>query len=866
MGLYKTEDVARRLEGMTLRSSAPDSDTPPATTPGVEPQSRATIVEDDRTGMDDATLRRAFLDHLSYSLGKRATNSTDLDRFTAMALTVRDRLTYRWAQTQEQYSKVDAKRIYYLSAEFLLGRALANNLHALGIYDKAKELLRGAGLELADLLEDEPEPGLGNGGLGRLAACFLDSMATLGYAGYGYGIRYEFGIFEQQIKHGWQVERPDEWLKFGNPWEYVRPEYSVTVSFGGHVEETTDENGEIVAKWVDTQKVLGVPYDTPIAGFRNDTVNTLRLWQARAGNEFDLKVFNDGDYVRAVEDKNASEVISKVLYPNDQNQAGRDLRLKQEYFFVACAIADIVRRYKKSHKTFDQFAQKNAIQLNDTHPAIAVAELMRVLVDLHSVPWDRAWEITVATLGYTNHTLLSEALERWPVAMFERLLPRHLQIIYEVNRRFIRSVMARFPGDEARIRRMSIIEEGPEKKVAMAHLAVVGSHAVNGVAALHSDLLTRDVLRDFAEMSPQKFSNKTNGVTPRRWLWHCNPRLSALITEAIGPDWVTDLDQLEKLAPLAKDASFVEKVAAVKRANKADFAKYASDAWGFRFDPDSMFDVQIKRLHEYKRQLLNALHVVRLYLDAKRDAQALGAPRTVLFGAKAAPGYRVAKLIIKLINAIADVVNSDIDLAGRLRVAFLPNYRVSLAERIIPAADLSEQISTAGKEASGTGNMKLALNGALTIGTLDGANIEIREAVGEDAFFLFGLTTEQVHDLQRTGYKPRAVYEKNPRLREVIDLIAGGFFSPEDPALFRPLTDNLLDHDSYMLLEDFDAYVACQKRVSEAYIDKNGWHEKAVRNIAKMGRFSSDRTIKQYATEIWGASPVKIQLRPYDGW
>lgn len=846
---------------MRPRSNPSD---PPETSPAIEVHPNV-LVEDDRTGMDDASLRRAFLDHLSYSLGKNANNSTELDRFFAMALTVRDRLTYRWAQTQETYSRMDAKRIYYLSAEFLLGRALSNNLHALGLYDKAKQLLADAGLELSDLLESEPEPGLGNGGLGRLAACFLDSMATLGYAGYGYGIRYEFGIFEQEMKGGWQVERPDEWLKFGNPWEFMRPEYAVRVGFGGRVEEGIDEDGEHYARWTGAQHVLGVPFDTPIAGFRNDTVNTLRLWQARAGNEFDLKVFNDGDYVRAVEDKNASEVISKVLYPNDHNQAGRDLRLKQEYFFVACAIADIVRRYKKTHKTFDDFAKKNAIQLNDTHPAIAVAELMRVLVDMEKVPWDRAWEITVATLGYTNHTLLAEALEKWPVAMFERLLPRHLGIIYEINRRFVRSVMARFPGDDARLRRMSIIEEGAEKKVCMAHLAVAGSHAVNGVAALHSDLLKRDVLRDFAEMTPAKFSNKTNGVTPRRWLHQCNPRLSAIITDAIGPRWLTDLDELGKLAPLANDASFVEKVAAVKRANKADFAQYCMDHYRLRFDPDSIFDVQIKRLHEYKRQLLNALHVIRLYLDAKRDPDALRAPRTVLFGAKAAPGYRAAKLVIKLINSIADVVNGDIDLGGRLRVAFLPNYRVSLAERIIPAADLSEQISTAGKEASGTGNMKLAMNGALTIGTLDGANIEIREAVGAENFFLFGLTTEEVQDIQRTGYRPRAIYEKNERLKEVIDLIANGFFSEDDPALFRPLTDHLLDHDTYMLFADFDAYVGCQQRVSEAYRDKMSWHAKAVRNIAHVGPFSSDRTIREYATEIWGAEPVKVQLRAYEG-
>jgi glycogen phosphorylase len=832
----------------------------PLTAPSIDEEQRP-LVEDDRTGMDEASLRRAFLDHLSYSLGKRAVNSTKLDQFFAMALTVRDRLTYRWAQTQETYAKTDAKRIYYLSAEFLLGRALTNNLLALDLYDRAKKLLADAGIDIADLLESEPEPGLGNGGLGRLAACFLDSMATLGYAGYGYGIRYEFGIFEQELKGGWQVEHPDEWLKFGNPWEFVRPEYAVRVGFGGRVEERIDEKGVLVAKWTGAQHVLGVPFDTPIAGFRNNTVNTLRLWQARAGNEFDLKVFNDGDYVRAVEDKNASEVISKVLYPNDHNQAGRDLRLKQEYFFVACAIADIVRRYKKTHKTFDDFAKQNAIQLNDTHPAIAVAELMRVLVDQEGVPWESAWETTVATLGYTNHTLLAEALEKWPVAMFERLLPRHLGIIYELNRRFVRSVMAKFPGDDARVRRMSIIEEGAEKKVQMAHLAVVGSHAVNGVAALHSDLLRRDVLRDFAEMTPAKFSNKTNGVTPRRWLLQCNPRLAAIITEAIGPGWVTDLERLSRLTELEKDAAFIEKIAAAKRANKADFAQYCLERYRMRFDPDSLFDVQIKRLHEYKRQLLNALHVVRLYLDAKRNPDALKTPRTVLFGAKAAPGYKAAKLVIKLINSIADVVNGDIDLGGRLRVAFLPNYRVSLAERIIPAADLSEQISTAGKEASGTGNMKLAMNGALTIGTLDGANIEIRDAVGPENFFLFGLTTEEVMDIQRTGYTPRAIYAKNERLREVIDLVAGGFFSTEDPTLFRPLTDSLIDHDTYMLFADFDAYVDCQKKVSEAYADSRAWHVKALHNIARVGQFSSDRTIVEYATEIWKADPVKVTLR-----
>jgi starch phosphorylase len=823
-------------------------------------------VEDDRTGMDSATLRRAFLDHLAFSLGKRAQNSTVHDRFMAIALTIRDRLTYRWAETQDHYASVDAKRVYYLSAEFLLGRALGNNLIALDLHERASELLREAGIELSDVLEIEPDAGLGNGGLGRLAACFLDSMATLGLPGYGYGIRYEFGIFEQEIKNGFQVERPDEWLRFGNPWEICRPEYAVTVNFGGRVEETTDENGNYIARWVDTHKVLGVPFDTPIAGFRNDTVNTLRLWQARASNEFDLKVFNDGDYVSAVEDKNDSEVISKVLYPNDHNQAGRDLRLKQEYFFVACAISDIVRRYKKHHKTFAEFGKQNAIQLNDTHPAIAVAELMRVLVDVHKVSWDEAWEITVETFGYTNHTLLAEALEKWPVHMFERLLPRHLQIIYEVNRRFLRTVMTKYPGDEDRLRRMSIIEEGSERRVRMANLAVVGSHAVNGVADLHTRLLIQDVLADFHDHSPEKFTNKTNGVTPRRWLYTCNPKLSKIITDAIGDSWVTHLDELDKLSHLAGDAAFVQKVRDAKRANKVAFVDYAAKQWNFKFDPDSLFDVQIKRLHEYKRQLLNALHVVRIYLDAKHDLSTLATPRTVLFGAKAAPGYRMAKLIIKLISALGEVINNDADLKGRLKIAFLPNYKVSLAERIIPAADLSEQISTAGKEASGTGNMKLSMNGALTIGTLDGANVEIRQLVGEENFYLFGLTAEEVLGWERNGYRPRDIYDQNARLREVIDLIASGFFSQTDPGLFRPLTDHLINVDTYFLLADFESYCKCQALVAADYTKPAEWHGKAIKNIAKMGFFSSDRTIQQYADEIWGIKPVKVQLRPYDGW
>jgi starch phosphorylase len=610
--------------------------------------------------------------------------------------------------------------------------------------------------------------------------------------------------------------------------------------------------------------VIGIPYDTPVAGYGNDTVNTLRLWEAHADAELDLQVFNEGDYVHAVEEKTQSEVISKVLYPNDNHQTGRDLRLKQHYFFVACAIHDVVRRYLKHHGTFDAFADKNAIQLNDTHPSIAVAELMRVLVDDHGVAWDEAWEIVNASLGYTNHTLLGEALERWPVTMFERLLPRHLQIIYEINRRFLSSVAARYPGDVGRVQRLSLVEETSEKKVRMAHLAVVGSHSVNGVAQLHTELLKKEVFPDFVELFPERFSNKTNGVTPRRWLLQCNPRLAKAITQAIGSGWTRDLDRLELLLPLAEDAAFVEQIGAIKLANKKDFAAYARERHGLALDPSSLFDVQVKRLHEYKRQLLNALHAVRLYLDARSDPAAVTVPRTILFAAKAAPGYRTAKLIIKLINSIAATVNGDARVAACLKVAFLPDYKVSLAERIMPASDLSEQISTAGKEASGTGNMKFAMNGALIIGTLDGANVEIRDAVGAENFFLFGLTAEQVAQRKSTGYVPGRIYEENADLREVLDAIASGMFEPGNKTLFQPLVDSLLDADPYMLLADYASYVACQEKVGEAFRDPSAWHAMAVKNIASMGAFSSDRTVRDYARDIWRAHPVDFTLEPYE--
>jgi starch phosphorylase len=828
----------------------------------IPPPATKISVEDDRTGMHPVVLKRAFTDHVEFSRSRDLDGATAFDRYMALALSARDRLVQRWASTQRTYYAEDVKRAYYLSAEFLLGRALVANLQALGIYEDYKVVLAELGIDLDTLVEREPDAGLGNGGLGRLAACLLESMATLGLPGSGYGIRYEFGIFEQAIRNGAQVERADEWLRFGNPWEIARPEYTVPVQFGGHTEHIGDGSGGFRVAWRGSEKVVGVPYDTPIAGYRTNTVNSLRLWAARAGEEFDFDLFNAGDYVRAVQTKNDSEVISKVLYPNDNFEAGRELRLRQEYFFVACSIHDIVYRYRKTHDTFARFADKVAIQLNDTHPAIAIAELMRVLIDEYAVNWDDAWKQTQGAFGYTNHTLLPEALERWPVTLFQRLLPRHLEIIYEINRRFLRRVMQAFPHDPGRVGRMSIIEEGAEKHVRMAHLAVVGSHSVNGVAKLHSELINASLLRDFHDLWPERFNNKTNGVTPRRWLLACNPGLSRLLIEKIGEGWITDLEHLRDLEPHLQDPELLHRLAQVKRQNKEALGKLIQHDLGFAVDPRSLFDVQIKRLHEYKRQLLNALHIVALYLRAKRGEDVL--PRTFVFGAKAAPGYRIAKLIIRFIHAIADVINGDHQ-ASPIRVAFLPNYRVSLAEKIIPAADLSEQISTAGMEASGTGNMKLAMNGALTIGTLDGANIEIRDAVGAENFFLFGLTTPEVAERKRAGIPGRAGYEQHPELREVIDLVASGFFFPEDRELFRPLVDSLMGRDDYLVMTDFAAYADCQRQVSDAFRDEPTWTRKAGLNIARVGGFSSDRTVREYAAEIWGIEPVKIELDPYDG-
>jgi glycogen phosphorylase len=823
-------------------------------------------VEDDRTGMHPITLERAVFDHLRYTVAKDERDATLRDIFFAIGHAVRDRLSHRWIESQRAYHKHDVKHVCYLSAEFLLGRALAQNLINLGLFDMARDLLSKHDISLSDVLEQELDPGLGNGGLGRLAACFMDSMACLEIPAYGYGIRYEFGIFDQEIRDGWQIERGDAWLRFGNVWEIPRHEYTVTVQFYGKVQQTVDERGNFRVYWVDTQQVLGVPYDMPIAGYDNNTVNTLRLWSARATKEFNFNVFNDGDYRRAVEEKSVTETISKVLYPNDQSLKGKELRLKQQYFFVCCSIHDIMRRFKQHHGThFDAFPDHAAIQLNDTHPAIAVAELMRVLIDQEMVAWDRAWAITQRTIAFTNHTLLPEALERWPVSMFGKLLPRHLQIIFEINHRFLRQVHIFAPNDAERQRRMSIIEEGQEQSIRMAHLAVVGSHSVNGVAELHSQLVTEQLLPDFAQLWPERFNNKTNGVSPRRWLLQCNPKLADLLTARLGSRrWITHLDDLARLdAPTSSlDPALLSSLQDIKRQNKLALARYVQRTLGIELNPNSIFDSLVKRIHEYKRQLMDCLHIIHLYRQLKLDPTAAIVPRTFIFGGKAAPGYAAAKLHIKLINDVAAIINNDPAIGDRLRVVFLPNYSVSLAELIMPATDLSEQISLAGKEASGTGNMKFAMNGALTIGTLDGANIEIRDAVGPENFFLFGLNVEQVKALRANNYNPQPFIERSHQLRAVIDMLASGFFSPDDASRFLPIVNDLRHRDTYMICADFDDYVACQHAASQVFLDPTEWTRRVVHNIAHMGKFSSDRTILEYNKDIWHASTVSVSLPP----
>jgi starch phosphorylase len=817
-------------------------------------------LEDDRTALSKDALKNAFLDDLFYVQGKFPALATHNDYYMALAYAVRDRMLQRWISTATIYTKQASRTVAYLSAEFLMGPHLGNNLINLGILDRATQCVAELGLNVDELLQQEEEPGLGNGGLGRLAACFIDSMATLEVPSVGYGIRYEFGIFSQEIIDGWQVEKTDKWLRYGNPWELVRPEWAVEVRLGGSTEQYIDEHNRLRVRWVPHKTVIGVPYDTPILGYRTNTANTLRLWRSEAPESFDFAIFNSGDYYGAVQQKVASENLSKVLYPNDEQLRGKELRLEQQYFFVSCSLQDMLRILRTQKLPVDQFHEKFAVQLNDTHPAIAIAELMRLLVDEALVPWTDAWKVTCKTFAYTNHTLLPEALERWPLDMFGRVLPRHLQIIYEINAHFLEEVRMRFLGDEARIARLSLIDESGERYVRMAHLACVGSHAINGVADLHSELLKRDVLKDFYELWPQKFSNKTNGVTPRRWMVLANPKLSDLISEHIGTDWIKDLSRLKSLEPLTENADFRARWREIKQHNKRNFAALALERTGIVIDPNSMFDILVKRIHEYKRQHLQVLHIVALYHRIKSNPAIEIQPRAFIFGGKAAPGYHLAKLMIKLITAVGDVVNRDPDVRDRLKVVFLPNFNVTNAQKIYPAADLSEQISTAGKEASGTGNMKFCMNGALTIGTLDGANIEIRDEVGADNFFLFGLNAPEVYALKSGAYRPMDYYNANQGLREVIDLIRSGFFSRGDTELFRPLMDGLLYHDPYLLLADFQSYLDCQSRASEAYADTERWTRMSILNTARSGKFSSDRTIREYCADIWRVNPVPIHL------
>jgi starch phosphorylase len=816
--------------------------------------------EDIRTGLSPASIRQAFCDNLFFVQARFSEVATPHDQFMALAYTVRDRLLQHWIRTVETYRERRSRTVCYLSAEFLLGPQLGNNLINLGIYDATEQAMRDLGLDLEDIIDQEEEPGLGNGGLGRLAACFLDSMATLEIPSIAYGIRYEYGIFDQAIRDGWQVEMTDKWLRLGNPWEVARPELAFDVKLGGHT-ETYTEDGAHRVRWIPDRVVRGTAFDTPVLGYRVNTANLLRLWRAEAGESFDFRVFNSGDYYGAVLEKIVAENITKVLYPNDEMVQGKQLRLQQQYFFASCALQDMIRLHLQTAHGLEDFHGKFAAQLNDTHPAIAVAELMRLLVDEHRMGWDQAWHVTQNTFGYTNHTLLPEALERWPVPLFGSLLPRHLEIIYEINRRFLDDARSRYPGDDDRIRRLSLIDESGVRSVRMANLATVGSRTVNGVARLHSELLRQGVLRDFYDLAPEKFTNVTNGVTPRRFLVLSNPELASLITARLGDGWIKDLEQLRRLEPLAEDADFRTAWQGIKRRNKARLAELLCQRSGVAADPDTLFDLQVKRLHEYKRQHLNVLHVIALYNRLRREPGAGRPGRTVIFAGKAAPGYYLAKLIIKLIHAVAGRVNADPAMDGRLRVAFLPDFNVKNAQRLYPAADLSEQISTAGMEASGTGNMKFALNGALTIGTLDGANVEIRDAVGAENFFLFGLTTAEVRACKERGYRPRDHYDADPRLREAIDQIASGYFLPDESDLFQPLVNSLLGCDPFMLLADFGSYVECQDRVAEAFSDTEGWTRKSILNTARIGYFSSDRAIREYCEQIWRVKPEPIDLK-----
>ena len=814
-------------------------------------------------------LKASILNHLKFTLARDTATATQRDWWIATCHAVHDRILERFIRTMSEHNKKNVKRVYYLSLEYLMGRMMRNNIWNAGLYEVTTQALSELNLSLEDLEGQEEDMGLGNGGLGRLAACFLDSLATLEYPAVGYGIYYEFGMFRQKFVDGQQVERPDSWRKFGCPWEIVRAEYTKLVRLYGHVEMQFDDLGNPAPRWVDTVEVTGLPYDIPICGYGVGTVNFLRLWEARASQDFDYDVFNRGGYIEAVRDKAEAEKISKVLYPNDSAESGKELRLVQQYFFVSCSIQDIIRRWKNLNDDWDQFPDKAVIQLNDTHPAIAVAELMRLLVDEEGLGWDRSWEITRRVCNYTNHTLLPEALEKWSVPLFEKVLPRHLQIIFEINRRFLEEeVETRWPGDDLKKQHLSMIEENHPQMIRMAHLSVVGSGHVNGVAALHTELLKRNLFADFHALYPGKIQNKTNGITPRRWLLASNPQLARLITDTIGDGWVSDLDQLHQLEPFADDGAFRKRFREIKRANKEDLAGLVLKECGIEISPDAIYDVQIKRLHEYKRQHLNLLHILHLYRRLLRDPDCDLHPRVFFFGAKAAPGYAMAKTIIHAINAVAARINSDQRIGGKLKVVFMPNYRVTLAERMIPATDVSEQISTAGKEASGTGNMKFALNGALTVGTLDGANVEIKEEVGDENIFIFGLTVDEVQDLLSQGYNPYNRYFNDENLRALVDWIGSDYFTPHHPGALAPIKQSLLnDGDPYLILEDFSSYVVAQEQIDKAYRDEEAWTRMAVINTARVGKFSSDRTIRQYAEDIWKlkAAPIPVNGKRISG-
>ncbi|MBV9297921.1 MAG: glycogen/starch/alpha-glucan phosphorylase [Verrucomicrobia bacterium] len=811
-----------------------------------------------RTGLEIEDIKQSFIDNLFYGMGRTPAVATRNDLYTALAITVRDRVFRHGIHTVETHEEQQARRVAYLSAEYLPGPHLGLNLLNLGITEQTRQALSQLGYDLDELIEQEDEPGLGNGGLGRLAACYLDSLASLQVPAIGYGIRYEFGIFDQTVLNGWQVERTDKWLRYGNPWEVVRPDIYFEVKFGGHTEHWTDDKGNHRVRWVPNNVLKGEAYDTPILGYRVGTSNLLRLWKAEAVESFDFAAYNVGDYYRAVEEKMSSENITKVLYPNDELIQGKILRLQQQFFFVSCSLQDLLRVHQARGGRPENFHEKNAVQLNDTHPAVAVAELMRLLLDEHALSWEEAWEVTSQTIAYTNHTLLPEALEKWPVEIFARLLPRHLEIVYEINRRFLDEIRTKFPGDNERIARMSLIDESGSRFVRMANLATVAGHRVNGVAQLHSDLLKKTVLADFAALWPEKFCNVTNGVNPRRFLALGNPALTRLITECIGDDWLYELNRLRKLESFATDTQFQKRWREARLGNKRRLAKLIEAGTGIRVDPQTIFDILVKRIHEYKRQHLCILHILTLYLRLKHDLQADFPSRTFVIGGKAAPGYFMAKLIIKLVNAVSSFIENDPAVRDRLKVVFFPGFNVKSAQHIYPAADLSEQISIAGKEASGTGNMKFALNGALTIGTLDGANIEIREEVGEDNFFLFGLTVEQVAELRARGYRPRDYYEQNSILREVLDLIGSGALSHGEKELFRPIVDNLLQHDPFFLLADYQSYIDCQDQVNALWADQQNWTRKSILNAARMGKFSADRSIDDYCERIWNVKPVHV--------